>query len=325
VQGNGRLATLDLQENHIGRVGCQALATLLEDPGCNLVDLDLNNNMIENCGAKAVADALADNKKLEILCLDENYITTEGWDAFNHILCNNSSINETYSSNHTLRTITSFGRDKTQRVRMYDEDGVIPNRLFELLDFNERAHNEDHARHRARTARRKILDVHFRRDFDMGPFAEGNMDMTLLPHLLSWGARPCRIRRYRETTGQTAVYELLRQMPTLCDMSRGVKGSIERTEPSATGDKMATGNRDNSSSAKRRSRLGSVLRSTKKPKLFKKWKMPKLLKIRLVVLLGMSADVARVVEDDVGTSMYPHSVEIQPTKTHANRTFKDRA
>ena len=47
------LEILDLDDNNIGDVGCETLATLLEDPNCNLRSLDFRHNQIGDAGATA--------------------------------------------------------------------------------------------------------------------------------------------------------------------------------------------------------------------------------------------------------------------------------
>ena len=58
-------------------------------------------------GAEALADGLMGNTTLKHLVLTPNSagITNTGWAAFSRLLCDTSSINNTFRSNHTLEHI----------------------------------------------------------------------------------------------------------------------------------------------------------------------------------------------------------------------------
>mmetsp|Transcript_21474 Transcript_21474/g.36881 ORF Transcript_21474/g.36881 Transcript_21474/m.36881 type:complete len:434 (-) Transcript_21474:860-2161(-) len=119
------LEELDVGHNDIlGRESCMALAALLKDPTCNLITLRLENNLIDGDCAAALADALTRNDKLKNLYLHGNPIfgntseseddgndgsyDSELEDAFSRVLCDTSTIMDTYSSNHTLQSFASF-------------------------------------------------------------------------------------------------------------------------------------------------------------------------------------------------------------------------
>ena len=74
LRGRATLEELSFRSNRIGNTGCEALATLLADPNCNLRDINLYNNDFD--------------QSVE--------------DIFLRSLCNKTSISDTYSSNHTL-------------------------------------------------------------------------------------------------------------------------------------------------------------------------------------------------------------------------------
>ena len=94
----------DLKWNTFGRAGCEELAALLRDPNDNLTCLALgNNNRIDDNCATILGNSLELNSKLESLDLSRNEAITEnGWDSFSKVLCNMSSVNATYLSNHTM-------------------------------------------------------------------------------------------------------------------------------------------------------------------------------------------------------------------------------
>ena len=102
IRGHPSLDSLSLRTNRIGNVGCETLANLLSDPISNLLHLDLGSNAINSEGAAALANGLANNTKMKLLCLAGITIDRSVKDVFSKLLCNTSSINNTYSSNHTL-------------------------------------------------------------------------------------------------------------------------------------------------------------------------------------------------------------------------------
>ena len=74
IRPHRSLRKLRLHDNSIGRAGCEALATLLEDTDCNLQIIDLGSNDINNEGVTTLANSLANNTKLKHLYLDSNPI-----------------------------------------------------------------------------------------------------------------------------------------------------------------------------------------------------------------------------------------------------------
>ena len=100
---------LCLCANLIGNTGSQALATLLEDSSYNLKHLDLSGNDINIVGLTALTNALSNNTKLKKLNLNNNSIDQSMiGDSLCKLLCNNSSVSNTYSSNHTLEGVSFF-------------------------------------------------------------------------------------------------------------------------------------------------------------------------------------------------------------------------
>jgi len=251
VQGHSELKTLDLRDNVIQRRGCEWLSTLLQDPKCSIVNLNLHNNMIDDSGAKIMAEALADNDKMDSILLDDNNISASGWNTFSNLICDQSSIDKTYRSNHTLCMIVSFGAVKIAGGRMYDEDGVIPNRLFELIEFNA-------GRDKKVVARQKIFDCHFKGDFNMEPFVKSNMEMKVLPHMLSWLGRSSKA----DGMISAATFNLLRQMPALCADASHAKGVVTKQRSIAEwGEDIVPDNQVKHHAPVQKSRLGSILKT----------------------------------------------------------------
>jgi Ran GTPase-activating protein (RanGAP) involved in mRNA processing and transport len=101
------LQTLTLSENSsITAAGLRALSSLFRS-ACPVETLHLEDMNIGDDGAEALTAALAGNTSLKHLTIspDSAGITRTGWSAFSKLLCDTSSINNTYQSNHTLEHI----------------------------------------------------------------------------------------------------------------------------------------------------------------------------------------------------------------------------
>jgi len=209
IRGNdSSLEVLELRGNRIGDAGCVILSDLLFT---NLQVLRLANNDIGNNGAITIANNLAfiDNNKLRELVLTHNPIDINVSDAFSRLLCNTSSINQTYFSNHTLSQLFLPEHDN-------------PNHLNYLLKLNRE--NESYV------AMRKILRYHSK--IDIEPFfgwdAEGEWTLKGLPYVVAWfdkAQEAVRMRDrypddsdseeecYVERRKLLAIYEFAKAMP----------------------------------------------------------------------------------------------------------------
>lgn len=98
-----KLTQLDLSYSNIGNSSCGLLATLLQNRGSNLKNLDMRTFNIDDEGAQIFANAIDGNITLKHLALDNDHITVEGLKRFTPFLCNTTSINATFESNHTLQ------------------------------------------------------------------------------------------------------------------------------------------------------------------------------------------------------------------------------
>ena len=172
IRGHRPLEELQLYGNNIGNAGCEALATLLADPNCNLSAIGLGNNAIDNEGATTIANSLTNNNQLQKLFLDDNPIDPSVDDKFCRALCNKTSINDIYSSNHTLNVLL-FNHDAGRQ-------------LESLLELNE-------CDTKSYVAIRKILKYH--PNIDMEPFFEWGMEeegehtLKALPYVMGWFER----------------------------------------------------------------------------------------------------------------------------------------
>ena len=138
--------------------GWQRFATILESPNFHLTELYISHNNIDAEAVAAFANALTRNHMMNTLDLDNNHsITAEGWEALLKLLCNTSSVNATFLSNHTL----DYLGDEVNDHEM----------LGPLLGLNGRDDKKE-------VAMIKILQCH--EDFDMQPFLSGSLRSYLL-------------------------------------------------------------------------------------------------------------------------------------------------
>jgi hypothetical protein len=104
LENYANLEELHLNNNKVGREGCQSIAKLLQKEGSRLKYLDLTSNILGDEAAEILANSLKNNTTLETLHLMENNNFTEKvFTAFSKLLNDMSSIESTYNSNHTLK------------------------------------------------------------------------------------------------------------------------------------------------------------------------------------------------------------------------------
>ena len=183
--------------------GWKAVANLLEMPNSNLDTLHVvNNSNFGDAGARLFATALANNYTLRRLSLTECGITREGWAPFSKLLCDTSSVNNTYLSNHTLE---EFG-NRLQAVPGGVESGLNLN-AFDNKD---------------QVAVWKILMYHSH--FDMEPFFE--WEFKVLPLMVDWFVKatatamisPGTFGRYSQKINKlrlAVTYDFIKEFPML--------------------------------------------------------------------------------------------------------------
>ena len=185
-RGCRSLKILNLDNNQIGNDGCEALATLLADPNCNVQNLLLADNPIGNDGTVTIANSLINNTKLKNLFLTDNPIDRCVDIVFYNLLCNKTSISSIYSSNHTLRGLY-FG----------ELNGSVGHELSQCLIINRKM-NKSHV------AMKKILKYN---NLDMAQLygwdSEDEYSLKALPFVMDW------FERARIATG----YPFLRRLP----------------------------------------------------------------------------------------------------------------
>ena len=182
---------------------------MLEDPNSNLHMLNLHDNNIGDEWALGFANALANNRKLKTLDLSgRNGITAQGWSSFSKALCDTSSVNHTFLSNHTLEDLgVSRG---------------VPAYVASLLELNESNENKN------QIAIKKILKHH--QHFNMEPFFE--WELKVLPIAINWFERAQSIENNEEVgVGRHklgAIYQFIRAMPEVFEPGPGSGGKRKR-------------------------------------------------------------------------------------------------
>ena len=194
-----RLRRLLISDNpSITTRGWQRLATILEAPYTDLICLDVGQNNVDDEAVAAFASALTNNHTLQTLSMNNNpSITAVGWEAFSRVLCDMSSINATFLSNHTLQSVGDIA----------SLSNIVMQRF---LDLNARDNKKE-------VVAIKILQCHS--DFDMLPFFE--WEFKVLPLVLSWLERASSftmlrgLRQNIERRKLSTIYQFVRGMPLL--------------------------------------------------------------------------------------------------------------
>eukprot|EP00984_Skeletonema_dohrnii_P025543 scaffold14722_cov73-Skeletonema_dohrnii-CCMP3373.AAC.2 len=190
---NAKLEELWLSNTLITGAGLRSLSTYFQSESCCLRTLDLTRIDFGDEGAMVLADGLRGNKSLTNLYFipDESGITDVGWAAFSKLLCDPSSINSTYHSNHSIKRI---GENTPLDIRQY-------------LELNRNPH----------PAMNKILKSH--PDLDMEPFFQWKL--KLLPVAINWFRRRARsrlanfsVRVILPSRELSALYKFVRGMPS---------------------------------------------------------------------------------------------------------------
>ena len=171
--------------------GLSVLAPALQSERCCLQGLNLCETNIEDSWAIALANGLRGNKSLTKVCFDHRSLTNVGWSAFERMLCDTSSINSTYNSNHTLREIG----------KRYQAD--YPPLIRALLDLNKQ---KDQG---VNVPILKILVCHS--DIVMTPLLE--YELKLLPFVITWCERAqpylSRFKFQKRKLKLSAVYQFI--------------------------------------------------------------------------------------------------------------------
>jgi len=198
------LETLYLSDNRsITSAGLRCMSPMFQSESCSLKELSLTRINFGNDGAIALADGLKGNKSLKTLTFVPTSagVTGVGWAAFSNLLCDTSSINKTYLSNHTLEFIGD-----------YFHESDTPPEIKQYLGWNRDRNRTPH-----RAAFRKIFKRHT--DFDMEPLLQWKL--KCLPVIVNWFERAIHfldqdeIEQSLESRKLSSVYKFVCGMPML--------------------------------------------------------------------------------------------------------------
>jgi hypothetical protein len=198
----------------------------LRNPDSSLNCLHLAGCGIDDDGAALIMNALEENVSLKRLILDSNFITSHGlatifdsllncdifveemdlqdnwidfeelteenWNVLSRALCDKSSIDSAYSSNHSLFSLELDDFENTE-----DWLDEVWDDILSWLSMNTNPN-------KAEVARQKILDHHLSDEHaDTSDFA--GMSEPVLPHAIEWVGR--------DNDGLSAMYNLVRCLP----------------------------------------------------------------------------------------------------------------
>ena len=151
----------------------------------------MSDEVISHENLSIIAAGLTGNTMLKKLTLDSSQEIDMS--SIANLLCDASSIDQIYNSNHTLDTL------ETNR---WDHD--FPPIIANCLALNKLSNKDE-------VIREKIARYYFVGDFPTSPFA--TMPVLYLPRVLSMikcgDARHC----------QSAIFRLLKYIPELCNVS----------------------------------------------------------------------------------------------------------
>ena len=189
--GNSTLSQLDLKDcTNITTDGLRAIAVALRSSTLHHILFGPTRGILDDTNEDAFddimiffAEALKFNSSLRLL---RGFSLSDiGCSALANALCDTSSIENTFISNHTLSTLLNASSNE---------------RLAELLCMNTDDWNK------ASVARKKILKYHFT-DVDNCARVFGSMEVKVLPTAISWIGR--------DNLGFSLMYNFLRSMPWL--------------------------------------------------------------------------------------------------------------
>jgi hypothetical protein len=197
--------TLHLRASDCTANGLRTFTRLLQ-PSSKVTTLDLGRNRFNDEVINDFANVVANNSTLTTLHIGGDEITDRSWAALSHALCDESSIENTYSSNHTLYTLEKFD----------DVRAEIPDNLSSLLHLNK---NQD----KASVRRQKILIHHFHGTV-RGAVVKGipkinGMSRSTLPSALEWIGR--------DALGFSVMYKVVRGIPALFE-SKFIPINVEK-------------------------------------------------------------------------------------------------
>lgn len=198
ASNNFNLKRLFLHYNSLTISGWTTVSDLLQHKKMNSLE-ELAINCTQDEVLIAFANALAGNETLQRLNMKLNSQEVN-LDVLSKVLCDQSSIAATFSSNHTLRRL---GKLPAPLWR----ESVLSN-----LQLNE---NDD----KSQVARQKVLRHHFSdRAMDANVNIFLKMDMATIPHAVAWMGR--------DNDGISLLHRFICSMPSIFKLNSG-KGKVE--------------------------------------------------------------------------------------------------
>ena len=188
----GNTAMISYKSNlAIPTTSWNAFSTVLTHPNCSLEVLYLPATHIDDEGVSRLGDALRINKTLKRLSLGGKGFTDDG---VRQVLCDRSSINSTFDSNHNIRYLSWGGT------------GRVWNAMYVFMRMNEKDDKSE-------VARQKILACHFDGGNNENLHVFSDLPETTLPHAIEWIGR--------NKDGFTLMNNLVRGYPTLLNSRDG--------------------------------------------------------------------------------------------------------
>lgn len=193
--------------------GWQTLATLLQNQNCMLTKLDIQENgSFDDDALVAFADALRNNSRLRELNLIGNNDPAEStWVALTDALCDETSIETLYNSNHTLQKVVDKEDGQVNpgcSPEYVDSSYHFPKDLRSVLKINRRGT-------KAQAASEKIIRYHMLKDNVVNIDAFIDMEQNELPSAISWLGR--------DELGLSVLYKLCKSLPDLFESKTNVK------------------------------------------------------------------------------------------------------
>lgn len=187
----------------ISSLGLRTVTSLMTTPLCNLEQLWLYHMNIGDEGASVLADGLVKNKSLRKLWFNPATcgITSRGWARFANVLCDSTTINNIYLSNHTIELIGKHYTNYTQ-----SEDQIIPDVIRSCLYFHN--HRQMNTK---KIAYCKIMVHHD--DIRMDPLFEWNL--KFLPMMVTWFTNVHKMWEMPvvQSTKLSCIFQFVRGMP----------------------------------------------------------------------------------------------------------------
>ena len=198
---NQTLKILDMagfKSDSITSEGWQGLSNCLTNPKSALEEVYIRYCTIDEEGIESIIVALDGNTRLKELTITSDHDIDEDnrtwWYLLDTILCDKTSINRTFSSNHTLEDI---------EIASDHVDDLYPEHICALLNANK---NEN----KSEVARQKILQYHFSGEC---MFFITRMPMSVLVYAMEWMGR--------NNLGYSLMYSVVRGVPHLFDPRSG--------------------------------------------------------------------------------------------------------